>query len=118
MLSHLQLCVCYKIINSAAAKINFFKWVQLAVRHKLTFIKMFVLTSSLQKPMLTSWHFGAGRDILGQKHAFGPKNMKKKTGIMLQNSRYPSNGRNCTWVISERVQYKTCNAIINKEIYL
>ena len=45
-----------------------FKWVQLAVRHRLTYIKMFVLTSSLRKPMLTSWHFGAGGDILGQKH--------------------------------------------------
>ena len=50
-------------------KINF-KWVQPAVRHRLTYIKMFVLASSLRKPMLTSWHFGAGRDILGQKYAF------------------------------------------------
>ena len=56
--------------NSAAAKIYFFKWVQPAVRHRLTYIKMFVLTSSLRKPMLTTWHFGAGGDILGKKHAF------------------------------------------------
>ena len=55
---------------SAAAKIYFFKWVQPAVRHRLTYIKMFVLTSSLRKPMLTTWHFGAGGDILGQKHVF------------------------------------------------
>ena len=55
---------------SAAAKSYFFKWVQPAVRHRLTYIKMFVLTSSLRKPMLTTWHFGAGGDILGQKHAF------------------------------------------------
>ena len=48
----------------------FFKWVQPAVCHRSTYIKMFVLTSSLRKPMLTSWHSGAGRDILGQKHAF------------------------------------------------
>ena len=55
---------------SAAAKNIFFKWVQPAVRHRLTYIKMFVLASSLRKPMLTSWHFGAGGDILGQKYAF------------------------------------------------
>ena len=55
---------------SAAAKIYFFKWVQPAVRHRLTYIKMLVLTSSLRKPMLTTWHFSAGGDILGQKHVF------------------------------------------------
>ena len=55
---------------SAAAKNIFFKWVQPAVRHRLTYIKMFVLASSFRKPMLTSWHFGAGGDILGQKYAF------------------------------------------------
>ena len=48
----------------------FFKWVQPAVRHRLTYIKMFVIASSLRKPMLTSWHFGAGGDILGQRYAF------------------------------------------------
>ena len=57
-------------VNSAAAKQYFFKWVQPAVRHRLTYIKIFVLTSSLRKPMLISWHFGAGGDILGQKHVF------------------------------------------------
>ena len=51
-------------------KFIFFKWVQPAVRHRLTYFKMFVFTSSLRKPMLTTWHFGAGGDILGQKHAF------------------------------------------------
>ena len=64
-------------LYSAAAKTYFFKWVQPAVRHRLTYIKRFALTSSLRKPMLTTWHFGAGGDILGQK----PKNMlfdKKK----------------------------------------
>ena len=62
---------------TAAAKNYFFKWVQPAVRHRLTYIKMFVLTSSLRKPMLTSWHFGAGGDILGQKHAFLTKTCEK-----------------------------------------
>ena len=66
---------------SAAAKKYFFKWVQPAVRHRLTYIKMFVLTSSLRKSVLTSWHFGAGGDILGQKHAFLTK--IRKTGIIL-----------------------------------
>ena len=28
--------------------------------------------------MLTSWHFGAGGDILGQKHAFLTEKCKKK----------------------------------------
>ena len=55
----------------------------MAVRHRLTYINMFVLTSSLKKPMLTSWHFGAGRDILGQKHAFFDQKMRK-TVIILQ----------------------------------
>ena len=63
--------------SSAAAKKYFFKWVQPAVRHRLTYIKMFVLTSRLRKPMLTSWHFGAGGDILGQKHAFLTKKNAK-----------------------------------------
>ena len=57
------------IISAAAKKNISFKLVQPAVRHRLTYIKMFVLTSSLRKPMLTR-HFGAGGDILGQKHAF------------------------------------------------
>ena len=55
---------------SAATKIYIFKWVQPAVRHRLTYIKMFVLTSSLRKPMLTTWHFGAGGDILGKNMLF------------------------------------------------
>ena len=55
----------------------FFKWIQPAVRHRLTYIKMFVLTSSLRKPILTSWHFGAGGDILGQKHAFSTEKCEK-----------------------------------------
>ena len=38
--------------------------------------------------MLTSWHFGAGGDILSQKHAFLTKKMRK-TGIILQNSKDP-----------------------------
>ena len=67
---------------SAAAKIYFFKWVQPAVRHRLTYIKMFVLTSS--------------GDILGKKHAFWPK--MQKIGITLQNSRDPSMGNNNAWL--------------------
>ena len=97
-------------VYSTAAKNIFLKWVQLAVRHKLTYIKMLVLTSSLRKPMFTSWHFGAGGDILGQKHAFLDQKVRK-SGIKLRNSRDPSNGCNCAWIISERVQYKTCNAV-------
>ena len=52
--------------------------------------------------MLTSWHFGAGGDILGQKHAFLTKKMQK-TGIILQNSKDPSKGRNVALLTSERV---------------
>ena len=57
---------------SAAAESSrlVFKMVQPAVRHLSTYIKMFVLIPSLRKPMLTSWHFGAGQDILGQKTCF------------------------------------------------
>ena len=64
-------------LNSAAAKIYFFKCIQPAVRHRLTYIKTFVLTFSLRKPVLTSWHFGAGGDILGQKHAFSTEKCEK-----------------------------------------
>ena len=45
--------------------------------------------------MLTSWHFGAGGDILGQNMFFDRK--MRKTGITLQNSRNPPMGRNFTW---------------------
>ena len=51
--------------------------------------------------MLTSWHFGAGGDILGQKHAFLTKNAKN--WILLQNSKDPSKGRNVAWLTSECV---------------
>ena len=81
------------------------------VRHRLTYIKMFVLTYSLRKPTLTSWHFGAGRDNVGQKCFFGRK--MRKTRITLQNSRNPPVGRNFAWLISKRVLNKTCDAIIN-----
>ena len=46
--------------------------------------------------MLTSWHFGAGGDILDQKHAFFDRKIRK-TGITLQNSRNPPMGRNFAW---------------------
>ena len=43
---------------------------------------MFVLIPSLRKPMLTSWQFGAGQDILGQKkHVSNEKSLK--TGKMV-----------------------------------
>ena len=67
--------------------------------------------------MLTTWHFGAGGDILGQKHAFEQKKMRK-TGITLQNSRDPSMGRNFASFTSERVLNKTCDAQINEKLYL
>ena len=108
--------------SSAAAKKKkkkkkkkIFKWVQPAVRHRLTYIKMFVLTSSLRKPMLTSWHFGAGGDILDQKHAFFDRKMRK-TGITLQKGRNPPVGRNFAWLTSECVLNKTCDAIINETL--
>ena len=44
--------------------------VQPAVRHLSTYIKMFILIPSLRKPMLTSWHVGAGEDILDKKTCF------------------------------------------------
>ena len=64
--------------NSAAAKkkkkkkkkILFSSGSNRRSRHKLICIKLFVLTSSVKKPMLTSWQFGACGDIFGQKHAF------------------------------------------------
>ena len=79
---------------------------------------------------MTSWHFVAGGNILGQKHAFltttTKKKKKRKTGIMLQNSRDPSKGRNFTWFSSERVLKKKkkkkkkniCDDIINAKLYL
>ena len=72
--------------------------------------------------MLTSWHFGADGDILGKKKKtyFSDQKMqkkKKKTGIIFQNSRDPSKGRNFTWLTSERVLNKTCGAIINEKLY-
>ena len=114
-------------VNSAAAKKKkkkkniyiyiyiLFKWVQPAVRHRLTAIKMFGLASSLRKPMLTSWHFGAAGNIFGQKHAFLTKKMQK-AGITLQKSRDPLKGRNVAWLTPERVLNKTCDDIMNKKI--
>ena len=73
----------------------------------MTYIKMFVLTSSLRKPTLTSWHFGA---------SFFDRKMEN-TGITLQNSRNPPMGRNFAWLTSERVLNETCDAIINEKLY-
>ena len=61
--------------------------------------------------MLTSWHFGADGDILGQKHTFLTKKIRK-TIIILQNSRDQSKSRNFAWLTLERVLNKTCDAII------
>ena len=66
--------------------------------------------------MLTTWHFCAGGDILGQKHAFNQK--MRKTEITLQNSRDPSMGRNFAWLTSEHVLNKTSDAKINEKLYL
>ena len=66
--------------------------------------------------MLTSWHFGAGGDILGQNMLFDRK--MRKTGITLQNSRNPPMGRNFAWLTSEHVLNKTWDAIINEKLYL
>ena len=66
--------------------------------------------------MLTSWHFRASGDILGQNMLFGPKMLK--TGIALQNSIDSSMVRNFAWFISERVLNKTFDAIINEKIAL
>ena len=71
--------------------------------------------------MLTSWHFEAGGDILGQKHIFSffTKQMRK-TGIkpVLQNSRDSSKAHNAAWFTSERVLNKTCDSIMNEILYL
>ena len=67
--------------------------------------------------MLTTWHFGAGGDILGEKHVFLHQK-KQKTGITLQNSRDPSVGRNFARPTSERVLNKTFDAKINEKLYL
>ena len=76
---------------------------------------MFVLASSLRKPMLTSWHFGAGGDILGQKYAFLTEKCEK---LELQNIKNPPMGRNFAWLTSERVLNKTCDVTINEKLYL
>ena len=70
--------------------------------------------------MLTTWHFSAGGDILGQKKKKKKTKKKKtrKTGTTLQNSRDPSMGRNFAWLTSERVLNKTCDAKINEKLYL
>ena len=47
--------------------------VQYAVQHLLTYIKMFVLMCRSRKIIVPSWQFGAGRNILGQKHDFCQK---------------------------------------------
>ena len=94
----------------------FFQVGPLVVCYRLTYIKMFALTSSLRKPMLTSWHFGAGGDILGQNMLFWPKIAKNWN--TLQNSRDPSMGRNFTWLTSECVLNKACDATTNDKIYL
>ena len=78
---------------------------------------MFVLTSSVRSPKLTSWHFGAGGDILGQNMLFFSTKKKGKTGISFQNCTDPSMGCNFAWLESERVLSKTC-AAIKKYIYL
>ena len=98
-------------LDSAAAKKYFFRWVQPAVRDRLTYIEMFTLNSSLRKP---SCHFGVGGDILGQKTCFFDRKMRK-TGITLQNSRNPPVGHNFTWLTSEHVLNKTRDAIINEK---
>ena len=67
--------------------------------------------------MLTSWHFGAGGDILGQKYAFLSEKMRK-TGITLQNIKNPPMGRNFAVFTSERVLNKTSDATINEKLYL
>ena len=63
--------------------------------------------------MLTSWHFGAGGDILGQKYAFLTEKMRK-TGITLPNIKIPPMSRNFAWLTSERVLNKTCDATKNE----
>ena len=68
--------------------------------------------------MLTSWHFGAGGDILGQKHAFLTKKKMRKTGITLQNSRDPSMSRNFAWLISQSILNKTFDAVIIEKLSL
>ena len=90
-------CLIINMAVSAAAKNNFFKWVQPAVRLRLTYIKIFVLTSSLRKPMLTSWHFGADGNIWVKNMLFDHK--MGKTENTLQNSRDPSMGHNFAWFI-------------------
>ena len=62
--------------------------------------------------MLTSWHFGAGGDILGQKHAFLTKKCEKL------ELHYNAMGRYFVWLTSERVLNKTCDSIINEKLYL
>ena len=62
----------------------FFKMVQPAVRHLSTYIKMFVLIPSLRQLMLTSWHFGAGQDILGQKSFFSMETRWKRENVIFE----------------------------------
>ena len=57
--------------------------------------------------MLTSWHFGAGGDILGKNMLFFFLLKVRKTEIILQDSSDPSKGPNFVWFTSERVLNKT-----------
>ena len=65
--------------------------------------------------MLTSWHFGAGGDILCQKHAYWTEKCEK---LELHYSRNPPMCRNSAWLTSERVLNKTWDAIISENLYL
>ena len=79
---------------------------------------MFVLTSSLRKPVSISWHFGAEGDIFGKKKRRFFDQAMRKTGIILQTSKDPSKGRNVAWLTSERFFNKSCDAIMNEKLYL
>ena len=63
--------------------------------------------------MLTSWYFGAGGDILGQKHAFLIKKKKKKSKKKGKKKKRKTVIilRSIKWLTLERALNKTCDSI-------
>ena len=87
-----------------------FEMVQPAVQHFGNIHQMFILTSSLQKPLLPSWQVGAGRDILGQKTWFLMKTRwkqwKKRLSIQFPLSGIFATNQPDTWDIVYTLHYR------------
>ena len=109
--------MCILDIKCCSKKIFVFKQVQPVVRHRLTYqnVRIDLLFKETNVDKLAFW---CGRRYFGSKTYFFIDRKMRKTGITLQNSRNPPMGRNFAWLTSERVLNKTCDAIINENLYL